>query len=97
MNFIPPSVPVVVYLFDRVRTQRLWWDDAWATLTIAFVTIFMVAGEIHLQDPGGPLASPGLQSAPPRFLNSQAFSRSEICSMLYVTSPSWLLLVVCDC
>ncbi|KAF8994593.1 hypothetical protein BDQ17DRAFT_1430971 [Cyathus striatus] len=53
-NFVLTSVAVVLTgfrLFDRARTARLWWDDAWAGLSIVFIITFMASVEVHLQDP----------------------------------------------
>jgi len=53
-NFVLTALATVVTffrLFDRARSARLWWDDAWAALTVIFINIFMAGVEIHLQDP----------------------------------------------
>jgi len=55
VNFFLTGVAVVATLFrlyDRQRTGRIWWDDAWAGFCMILLVIFMVAVEVHVQDPG---------------------------------------------
>ncbi|KAF8164765.1 hypothetical protein B0H34DRAFT_670777 [Crassisporium funariophilum] len=54
VNFALTAIAVVVTclrLWDRSRTARLWWDDAWAAITMLFLVTFMAAVEVHVQDP----------------------------------------------
>ncbi|KAF8816527.1 hypothetical protein BYT27DRAFT_7127747 [Phlegmacium glaucopus] len=54
VNYVLTSIAVVVTclrLWDRARSARLWWDDAWALITMLFLVTFMAVVEVHLQDP----------------------------------------------
>ncbi|KIJ40421.1 hypothetical protein M422DRAFT_173811, partial [Sphaerobolus stellatus SS14] len=45
-NFVLTALATVVTflrLFDRARSARLWWDDAWAAFTVLLINIFMAA------------------------------------------------------
>ncbi|PPQ82833.1 hypothetical protein CVT25_009208 [Psilocybe cyanescens] len=54
VNYVLSSAAVLVTccrLGDRMRTNRLWWDDAWAALAMLLLVVFMAAVEVHLQNP----------------------------------------------
>ncbi|KIJ40436.1 hypothetical protein M422DRAFT_173713 [Sphaerobolus stellatus SS14] len=45
-NFMLTALATVVTflrLYDRARSARLWWDDAWAAFTVLLINIFMAA------------------------------------------------------
>ncbi|KAF8994592.1 hypothetical protein BDQ17DRAFT_1430970 [Cyathus striatus] len=91
-NYVLSSIAVAVTclrLVDRARTRKLWWDDAWAGVSILFTVTFMAALEIHLQDPAR--HSKGIRIAA-YYLCAQCFyavgwtSRlSILCTIIHVT------------
>ncbi|PCH34899.1 hypothetical protein WOLCODRAFT_139640 [Wolfiporia cocos MD-104 SS10] len=54
VNFVLPSIAILVTIFrlyDRASNHRLWWDDAFAALSMLFAIVFMAAIEMHAEPP----------------------------------------------
>ncbi|OBZ66338.1 hypothetical protein A0H81_13627 [Grifola frondosa] len=54
VNFVLSLTSIILTLFriyERYRNRKFWWDDAWAALTLVLAIIFMIAVELHLEDP----------------------------------------------
>ncbi|KIJ25241.1 hypothetical protein M422DRAFT_273819 [Sphaerobolus stellatus SS14] len=46
------TIITLIRFYERTRSRRLWWDDAWAGIGLIFINVLMAALGVDLENPG---------------------------------------------